>query len=586
MVAEQIIRFVEPRPTVEVYLPDGRVLCGPRGATVGEFLQALNGKPRPENRDRPENTRHAPPIVGAIVNSELRELTYPISIESIVQPVTMGEPDGMRIYRRSLTFLLETAFEKLFPQAILTIDHSVSSGGYYCHVEGRAQLSGQELTSLEARMRELVAADEPFERRIVPLKEAIEHFQEKGHEDKVRLLVYRKKDYLTLYQLEDYSDYHHGYMVPSTGYLQWFGLETTGVGFTLRFPRRHRPTELLPLPDYPKLLATFREYGDLLERLGISSAGALNDAIQANQIREIILVSEALHEHQIADIADMVAECLDRLKVITIAGPSSAGKTTFSKRLAVQLLAHGVSPLPFEMDNYFLDREKTPLDENGQYDFESLRALDRQAMIADLQRLIAGETVQIPHYNFVTGRGEPGKQARLDPGQIIILEGIHGLNPELIPEIPAEQTFRIYVSALTQLNLDRQNRVSTTDTRLLRRIVRDARERGYTASNTIQRWESVRRGEKRYIFPYQENADVMFNTALAYELAVLKPLAEPLLRQVPYGTPEYIEAKRLLAFLEWFLPLDSDLVPDNSILNEFVGRSILKEFTLWNGQRG
>ena len=585
MVAEQIIRFVEPRPTVEVYLPDGRVLCGPRGATVGEFLQALNGKPRPEHRNRPENTHHAPPIVGAIVNSELRELTYPISIESIVQPVTMGEPDGMRIYRRSLTFLLETAFEKLFPQAILTIDHSVSSGGYYCHVEGRAQLSGQELTSLEARMRELVAADEPFQRRIVPLKEAIEHFQEKGHEDKVRLLVYRKKDYLTLYQLEDYSDYHHGYMVPSTGYLQWFGLETTGVGFTLRFPRRHRPTELLPLPDYPKLLATFREYGDLLERLGISSAGALNDAIQANQIREIILVSEALHEHQIADIADMVAECLDRLKVITIAGPSSAGKTTFSKRLAVQLLAHGVSPLPFEMDNYFLDREKTPLDENGQYDFESLRALDRQAMIADLQRLIAGETVQIPHYNFVTGRGEPGKQARLDPGQIIILEGIHGLNPELIPEIPAEQTFRIYVSALTQLNLDRQNRVSTTDTRLLRRIVRDARERGYTASNTIQRWESVRRGEKRYIFPYQENADVMFNTALAYELAVLKPLAEPLLRQVPYGTPEYIEAKRLLAFLEWFLPLDSDLVPDNSILNEFVGRSILKEFTLWNGQR-
>ncbi|HLE13478.1 MAG TPA: nucleoside kinase, partial [Anaerolineales bacterium] len=498
----------------------------------------------------------------------------------------MGEPDGMRIYRRSLTFLLETAFEKLFPQAILTIDHSVSSGGYYCHVEGRAQLSGQELTSLEARMRELVAADEPFQRRIVPLKEAIEYFQKKGHEDKVRLLIYRKKDYLTLYQLEDYSDYHHGYMVPSTGYLQWFGLETTGVGFTLRFPRRHRPTELLPLPDYPKLLATFREYGDLLERLGISSAGALNDAIQANQIREIILVSEALHEHQIADIADMVAECLDRLKVITIAGPSSAGKTTFSKRLAVQLLAHGVSPLPFEMDNYFLDREKTPLDENGQYDFESLRALDRQAMIADLQRLIAGETVQIPHYNFVTGRGEPGKQARLDPGQIIILEGIHGLNPELIPEIPAEQTFRIYVSALTQLNLDRQNRVSTTDTRLLRRIVRDARERGYTASNTIQRWESVRRGEKRYIFPYQENADVMFNTALAYELAVLKPLAEPLLRQVPYGTPEYIEAKRLLAFLEWFLPLDSDLVPDNSILNEFVGRSILKEFTLWNGQRG
>jgi uridine kinase len=316
-----------------------------------------------------------------------------------------------------------------------------------------------------------------------------------------------------MYRLGDYSDYHHGYMVPSTGFLQWFGLESTGEGFTLRFPRRHRPTELLPLPDYPKLLASFREYGDLLDRLGISSAGALNDAIQANQIREVILVSEALHEHQIADIADMVSECLDRLKVVTIAGPSSAGKTTFSTRLAVQLLAHGVSPLPFEMDNYFLDREKTPRDESGDYDFESLRALDRLAMISDLKRLIAGETVSIPHYNFVAGRREPGKEIKLSTGQIVILEGIHGFNPELIPEIPAEQTFRIYVSALTQLNLDLQNRVSTTDTRLLRRIVRDARERGYSASDTIQRWDCP--AVKRH-FPYQSGRDVQHSPAYGW----------------------------------------------------------------------
>jgi uridine kinase len=278
----------------------------------------------------------------------------------------------------------------------------------------------------------------------------------------------------------------------------------------------------------------------------------------------------------------LVAARLNDVRLVLVAGPSSSGKTTFSKRLTVQLLAHGVSPFPLEMDNYFLDRARTPLDENGVYDFESLRALNRQQLAADLKRLIDGEAVQLPHYNFLTGASEPGEIHQLDPGQIIILEGIHGLNPGLLPEISPEQTFRVYVSALTQLNLDRHNRVSTTDTRLLRRIVRDAQERGYNALETIRRWESVRRGEKRYIFPYQENADVMFNSALVYELSVLKPLVEPLLRQVPYGTPEYIEAKRLLAFLEWFLPLEGDLIPDNSILREFVGESILKDFRLWH----
>ncbi len=567
MESDQSIKFVQPRSTVEIYLPDGRVLQGPRGATLEHFLA---------------NIDNTPPIVGAIVNGELRELTYCIHIDATVQPITMGEADGMRIYRRSLTFLLTTAFEQLFPDDVLTIDHSVSSGGYFCQVTSRPPFSINELRGLEQRMKAIVAKDIPLLRLEVPLEEAIEIFKSKGHDDKVRLLAHRHKDYLTLYQLDNNLDYHHGYMVPSTGYIKWFNLVVTGEGFTLRFPRRHRPTELLPLPDYSKLLSTFRQYRKWLWRLGIDSAGILADSIKNGRAREVILVSEALHEQRIADIASQVVEHAGQIRIILIAGPSSSGKTTFAKRLSVQLLAYGVSPFPLEMDNYFLDRDITPRDENGEFDFESMAALDRHKLSEDLMKLIACDTVELPKYNFITGKREPGISIQLEPGQIIILEGIHGLNPNLLPEIPTEKTYRVYVSALTQLNLDRHNRVSTTDTRLLRRIVRDARERGYSAKDTINRWESVRRGEKRHIFPYQENSNVMFNSALVYELAVLKPLAEPLLRQVPFGSHEYVEAKRLLAYLEWFLPLGSDWIPDNSILREFIGNSILRDFSLWH----
>lgn len=571
---------VNSRPTVEIHLPGGEVLRGPRGAQVGEFLSALNGGP-PSSSAYANGSALSPPIVGAVVNGQLRELTYPIEIESQVRAVTMGEPDGMRIYRRSLIFLLETAFEELFPDGAIAIDHSVSSGGYFCQVSNRDPLSEEELAILDQRMHEIVHEDLPLSRSVVPLQEALDLFQSKGQHDKVQLLSFRRKDYVTLYQLRNCVDYLHGYMVPSTSYLQWFALAPTEPGFTLRFPRRHKPTELLPLPDYAKLLDTFLQYGSWLHHLGISSAGALNDAIYTGRIREVILVSEALHEQRVADIADEVAENMDRTRLVFIAGPSSSGKTTFAKRLTIQLLAHGISPFSFEMDNYFVERNLTPLDENGELDFESLHALDLPLLADNLQQLIAGQNIQMPHYNFITGERELGEVVQLEPGQIIIMEGIHGLNPELLPDIPADQTFRIFVSALTQLNLDRHNRVSTTDTRLLRRIVRDARERGYSALGTISRWESVRRGEKRFIFPFQENADIMFNSALAYELPVLKSLAEPLLLQVPLGTPEFIEAKRLLAFLEWFLPLEDDLVPDNSILREFIGQSILHDFKLW-----
>ena len=430
-------------------------------------------------------------------------------------------------------------------------------------------------------MREFVEADLPFAKSKVLLDEAIEYFKKKGYWDKARLLAHRRKPHLVFYELNGTRDYYHGYMVPSTGYLKWLGLEEMGDGFTMCFPRRHWPTTLRQPPQYPVLLSTFRLYGDWLKTLGIQSVGALNDAIIAERSREIVLVSEALHEQRITQIATQIKGDEDRTRLVLIAGPSASGKTTFSKRLSVQLIALGLSPFPLELDHFFVDREKSPLDEHGEFDYESIAALDLERLNHDLKGLIAGKQIQLPRYNFRTGSQEVGEVAQLRKDHIIILEGIHGLNPELLPQLPNEQTFRIYASALTQLNLDSYNRVSTTDTRLIRRIVRDASQRGYSATETIQRWESVRRGEKRYIFPYQENADVMFNSALAYELSALAPLAEPLLRQVSFRTDEHIEAKRLLTLLEWLLPLDTDLVPDNSILREFIGGSILREFVPW-----
>lgn len=556
-----------PTEVVQIHLIDGSVLEGPRGTQLEAFLAEL--EPLGE------------PIVGAIVNGLLKELTFPIEIESRVAPITMGDPDGMRIYRRSLTFLLGTAFKELFPEARLTVDHSISSGGYFCHISGREPLENGEIHELEGRMRALVNQNLPFAKMAVPLSDAIEYFQDQGYEDKVRLLAHRKKSNLVLYQLGDYRDYHHGYMVPSTGYLKWFALQRASDGFTLQFPRRNNPTELLPPPKYPVLLATFRRYGDWLEALGISNIGALNDAIQGSRAQEVILVAEALHERRIAEIAGLIAERKENARIVLIAGPSSSGKTTFSKRLAIQLMALSLSPFPIGLDNFFVNREDTPRDESGDFDYESLGALDLDRLEHDLNALIRGDRVQLPNYNFVTGLQEPGPWAQLENDQIIVLEGIHGLNPDLLPGIPPEATYRIYASALTQLNLDSHNRVSTTDTRLIRRIVRDAARRGYSASDTIGRWESVRRGERRYIFPYQENADVMFNSALVYEGAALAPLAEPLLRQVTYGTPEHVEAKRLLAFLDWFVPVDASLIPDNSILREFIGGSNLDGFAPW-----
>jgi len=566
-IAEREVHESIARPSVQIHLPGGRVLEGERGLTLQAFLR--------------EEDQSEAPIVGAIVNGELRELTYPIEMESHVRPVSMAEEDGMRIYRRSLTFLLAATFEELHPGERLEVEHSVAHGGYHCQVKDRPQLSEIELKRLEARMREFVRQDLPFVKKQVPLQEAIDHFEAKGFKDKARLLANRRKPYLIMYQMGQFRDYHHGYMVPSTGFLAWLALSPANEGFTLQFPKRETPTEVMPPPHYPKLLATFEQYSDWIETLGVSSVGALNDALQQGRTRELVLVSEALHEHRIGEMAAQIHDRGEAARLVLIAGPSASGKTTFSKRLSIQLLALGISPLPIGLDNFFVDREKSPRDEQGDYDYERLEALDLDRLNHDLGDLIAGKRVQLPNYDFVNGRQMEGEVVQISKAHIIILEGIHGLNPALLPEIPGESATRIYASPLTQLNLDRYNRISTTDIRLARRLVRDAAQRGKSAAETIARWESVRRGEKLYIFPYQENADMMFNSALVYEGAALAPLAEPLLRQVAFGTNEHVEAKRLLSFLEWFVPVEASRIPDNSILREFIGGSILQDFRIW-----
>lgn len=558
----------KPRESVELTLSDGRIITGKRGGTLEDFVRVVQ---------KPGD----PLIVGAILDGNLRELTYPVRQDGQATLLTMEDADGARIYRRSLVFLLEVAFRSCFPKGELTIEHSVSSGGYYCQVSNLPHFGQEELDRIKVAMQNLVAQDVPFVRETVPLDEAIRYFKQAGEEDKVRLLKYRKRPDLVLYRAGETRDYHHGYMVPSSGYLKWFDFYLLDHAFIIRFPRRHAPSKVLPMENYPTLLKTFREYGDWLTTLGIHSVGALNDAIQEGHIDEVILISEALHEMQIAQIAAQIYSARDRVGIILIAGPSSSGKTTFSKRLGIQLLAKGITPFALEMDNFFIDRDKTPFNADGHRDYESLRALDLVRLNRDLKALLAGQEVQLPRYDFITGLSTDGAKVQLNKGDVVILEGIHGLNPGLLTDIDPKSTFRIYVSCLTQLNLDRHNRISTTDTRMLRRILRDSRDRGYSAADTIQRWESVRAGEKFHIFPYQENADVIFNSALAYELTTLKPLVEPLLRQVPFGTMEHIEAKRLLKFLEWFLPTGTEYVPDNSILREFIGGSILTNFELW-----
>ncbi|HOG45420.1 MAG TPA: nucleoside kinase [Anaerolineae bacterium] len=555
------------RTTVQVRLPDERIFEGAVGTPLADFVRAADPAP-------------AIPLVAALVNGKLRELSHQVESDCCVAPVSITTSDGLRIYQRALSFLLVAAAHELFPEAQVIIDHSLTLGGLYCEVRNRPPLTAREVRLLEERMREIAQADEPILRCRIPIDEARAIFERQGYDDKVRLLRFRQKDYLPVYKLRGLYDYFYGYMVPSTGYLNRFGLSLCPPGLILLFPRREAPMALPILREYPRLAGVFREYQEWLDLLHVGDVGGLNEAIESKRMREVILVAEALHAQRIAEIAREIAWRHEQTRIVLIAGPSSSGKTTLAKRLAIQLIANGVRPLALAIDDYFVDREQTPKDEDGKYDFECLQAVDLELLNQQLAELLAGKRVRLPHYDFASGRRTWGAEVAISSDQVILAEGIHGLNPGLLPSLSAERVYRVYVSALTQLNIDHHNRVPTTDTRLLRRIVRDAQYRGYSAQATISRWDAVTCGERRNIFPFQETADAMFNSALVYELAVLKPLAEPLLAQIEPGTMEYAEARRLLSFLEWIRPWSDESVPDNSLLREFVGGSSLREFVL------
>ena len=561
----QTIHPATPRTTAQLKFSNGQVLEGPLGTKIEAFVKAGSFPEEPET-------------IACLVNGQLRELTYHADRDLTIHLITTADSDGVRVYRRSLVLLLVATAYELFPEAIIRVDYGLNFGAIYCEVEGRPMFKEAELKQIEQRMTEMVAADLPIKKERISLPQAEALFRSRHAVDKLNLLASRRKPYLTTYTVAGYQDYMHGYMAPSTGYLKIFALDLYVQGFVLRYPRTDLPNQLQPSVAYPKLVQVFNEYGDWMGKLGIQEVGTLNQVIKAAKLAETILVSEALHEQRIAQIATLLASIHSQVRLVLISGPSSSGKTTFSKRLAIQLLAHGIQPFALGLDDFIVNREQTPRDEEGDYDYESLYSLDLKLFNDTLLGLMSGAAVTLAHYNFITGQQEQGETIAISKEHVIIIEGIHGLNPELVPDIPPQKIFRIYVSAITQLNLDYHSRVATTDTRLLRRIVRDASHRGYTAKDTINRWPKVRRGEHQWIFPYQENADIMFNSALIYELAILKQLAEPLLLQIEPGKPEHIEAKRLLSFLQWFEPCLADLVPDNSLLREFIGGSNLRDY--------
>ena len=570
----QAIVVASPRDTVQVTFVEGFTLEGPVGATIEAFLRAAEPQfPLPYDS----------PIMGAVLDGRLRELSFCVARDSTLQPVLLSSSDGGRIYRRSLVMLLATAVEELWPKARVNVSYSVSEGGFYCTLLNHGPLAEAELAQLERHMRAIVAEDAPIDKALVSLEDALKLFESRGEDDKLRLLEQRTRNDLTLYTLHGRSDYFYGYMLPSTGSLTVFRLVRAGDGFILQYPRKENPAELAPVETDSKINEVFRQADAWLGKLHVEDIGQLNRIVRRDRIQELVLVAEALHEQRIASIASEISQRHDAqgTRIVLIAGPSSSGKTTFSKRLAIQLLAHGLRPFTLEMDNYFVDRDLTPRDESGAMDFDSLGAVNVPLFNKQLVELTRGDEVRLPRFDFVLGQSLDGRLVQLAENQIIIIEGIHGLNPNLLPSLPRESLFRIYVSALTPLNVDLHNRVPTTDTRLLRRMVRDAAYRGHLATDTLVRWPSVRRGEKRNIFPHQENADIIFNSALVYELAALRPLAEPLLLQVPPQTPAHIEANRLLSFLKWVQPMTPEqvaLIPDTSLLREFIGGSILADY--------
>lgn len=523
---------------------------------------------------------HTTPIVAAKVDNAIVELNKPLDRGGTVDFIDLSTLDGLRIYQRGVLFLLHMVLKELYVNWQLWVLHSIGNA-LYCELRRngeRKRLTDEEILKIKERMYELVQRDIVFEKREFYKNEAFEIFSNQGDADRIRLFKFRKKKTVKLYKCLGYYDYYYGYMPPSTGYLRYFDLEKQEDGFLLILPDQHNPQEVRKPKPLPKLSSVFLEYARWLDVIGINTVADLNEIIASGEraVTDLMLLNEALHEKRVAQIAEQFANSGARL--ILIAGPSSSGKTTFAKRLLIQLKVFGFKPMSISLDDYFVDRERTPRDESGNFDFESIEAIDLELFNKHLIELLEGRQVQLPRFDFKAGkRVWSDKPIRLDRNQPIVVEGIHGLNERLTSSIDRSYKFKIYVSALTQLNLDAHNRITTTDTRLLRRIVRDYKFRGHSALDTLRMWPSVRRGEERNIFPFQEEADAMFNSAIVYELAVLKIFAEQLLVQISPDEPEYSEALRLTKLLDYFLPITNvEDIPRSSILREFVGRSVFK----------
>ncbi len=548
------------KKTIIITLESGQKITCPSQTLAGELL------------NEPMDPTTGLYYLGALVNNELVTFGYTLDIDSSVRFVTMASPGGMQIYVRSLSFLLAKSVKDLHPLASFSVEHALGPG-LYCEFEvnGVRGISPHQAAGIEAHMHELVAANRPILRQRISYTAAIDQFTRNGQSDKVSLLRFTNTPKIVTYVCENFSDLATGPMTRSTGPLQYFKIIPYQTGFILQMPTCDTSPNIPDFKPIQVLTETFKEYNRWGRILGVNTVGRLNEIIAANEIRDFVKVAEALHEKKIAAIADQIASN-PSVKWILIAGPSSSGKTTFAKRLAIQLRVNGLRPVTLGTDDYFVDREHTPRTPTGEYDFEHLHAVDIPTLNKDLSDLDAGREIQLPTFDFLTGsRFYKGKKLRLQEDQVVVLEGIHSLNPSLSPGLPDSRKFHIYISALTQLNLDNNNRIPTTDNRLLRRLVRDHRYRGHSATRTLEMWPNVGRGERTWIFPFQEEADAVFNSALDYELAILSVLARPLLSEIKPHQSVYAEARRMLEFLSHFIPLSTDVPPPTSIIREFVG---------------
>ena len=571
-------------------MEDIRIFCENDGAyhkvPIGTDLQKLSDLTFRTVFDEKSGTDI--PVLAALVDNRLKELEFSIMMPHTIRFIGYSHPDGRRTYVRSLCFVLRNAVKELYPDKILAIDYSLPSG-LYCEIQEREDkedgrpsvyyITDDELDRLKARMQEIISRDLPFKKVKMTFDEAQKLFLANGQKDKAQLLSSIGHYTYSVYFLDGEADTFYGPLVPSTGYLKVFDLMGFNNGFCLQFPAEGNISKVMPMKRQSKLAATLKEYADWCAILGVKGVGSLNKSISSRRAIELINLSEALHERKYADIADQINMQRGRVKIVFIAGPSSSGKTSSSKRLAIQCKVVGLNPKVIELDNYFVDREKTPKDENGEYDFEALEAMDLELLNRQLNDLLEGKQVELPKFDFKEGKRRfEGDFMQLKDNDILIMEGIHALNPAMTSAVDDSRIFRVYASALTSLSIDENNNISTSDNRLLRRIVRDNRVRGVTPEETILRWHSVRRGENRNIFPFQENADVAFNSALIFELPMLKYLAEPLLRRILPTSKAYTEAVRLLKFLDYIVALSPDeieAIPPTSIMREFIGGQLL-----------